>query len=232
MPTARIRPPAFRVSVTIRAVDSGTLNNSVCGAPPASCEDTPVCRAIGATATPAVTSRVTSSAVKGLPAEGISVLIADRGRKCPPQGICSIGSAVLRARAGHLGHPHVRQSAALRTNRVAQTRLHLGRPQRRTYAGRGARARPAWLRVADVTFGGGSSSGGGRLHRWTVPGTCPGLHPFSRRERPHAERRTGRGSSIRAARRLPRRAAPQFLLGSRYGRSSARCRWGGRRWPG
>ena len=53
---------------------SGTENRSGCGASPASCEETPVCSVIGASATPRETSRVTSPWVNGRPAEGISAL--------------------------------------------------------------------------------------------------------------------------------------------------------------
>ena len=50
------------------------MNHSACGASPASCDDTPVCRVMGAKPTPRVTSRVTSSGVNGRPALGISAL--------------------------------------------------------------------------------------------------------------------------------------------------------------
>ena len=74
VPTAITRPPLSRVSLTSRAVAAGTSNRSACGGSPASWEETPVCRVIGANAMPRLISSVTSSAVKGRPALGISAL--------------------------------------------------------------------------------------------------------------------------------------------------------------
>ena len=74
VPTATTRPPPARTALTSRAVASDTSNRSGCGASPASCDDSPVCRVIGATATPRETSSVTRDRVNGRPAEGISAL--------------------------------------------------------------------------------------------------------------------------------------------------------------
>jgi len=74
VPTAITRPPEQRTSLTSRAVVAGTANRSGCGPSPASCEDTPVCKVIGAISTPAETSLVTSSVLNGRPALGISAL--------------------------------------------------------------------------------------------------------------------------------------------------------------
>ena len=58
----RDHPPACLAGeLTSRAVASGTRNRSGCGGSPGSCEDTPVCSTTGATATPRVTSSVTTS---------------------------------------------------------------------------------------------------------------------------------------------------------------------------
>ena len=74
VPTATIRPPPARTALTSRAVASGTVNRSGCGNSPASWEDTPVCKVMGATVTPWATSLVTSDGVNGRPAEAISAL--------------------------------------------------------------------------------------------------------------------------------------------------------------
>ena len=74
VPTAITRPPASRVALTSRAVAAGTSNRSGCGGSPASCEDTPVCRVIGAKAIPRLIRSVTSSVLNGRPALGISAL--------------------------------------------------------------------------------------------------------------------------------------------------------------
>ena len=54
--------------------DGRDAKRSACGASPASCEDRPVCRVIGLTATPLLISRVTRSVVNGRAADGISAL--------------------------------------------------------------------------------------------------------------------------------------------------------------
>ena len=74
VPTAITRPPRARAPFTRSAVVRLTAYHSACGASPASCDDTPVCRVIGAKTTPPVTNRATSSALNGRPALGISAL--------------------------------------------------------------------------------------------------------------------------------------------------------------
>ena len=74
VPTAITRRPAARVRLTRSAVGCGTSNHSGSGASPASSEATPVCRVMGAIATPAAISLVTSSAVNGRAALAISAL--------------------------------------------------------------------------------------------------------------------------------------------------------------
>ncbi len=65
-------PPAARAAFTSPAVVADTSYRSGYGGSCASCEATPVCRTSGANCTPRLTSRATSSAVKGRPALGIS----------------------------------------------------------------------------------------------------------------------------------------------------------------
>ena len=74
VPTAITRPPLARAPLINRALVGGTSNHSGPGASPASCDETPVCSVTGASWTPAVTSRVTSSWVNGRPADAISAL--------------------------------------------------------------------------------------------------------------------------------------------------------------
>ena len=78
VPTAITRRPAARVRLTRSAVGCGTSNHSGSGASPASSDATPVCRVTGAIATPPATSLVTSSAVNGRAALGISALPGER----------------------------------------------------------------------------------------------------------------------------------------------------------
>ena len=78
VPTAITRRPAARVSVTSSAVAAGTVNRSGSGGSPASSDDTPVCRVIGAITIPAVTRPVTSPVLNGRPALGISALPGSR----------------------------------------------------------------------------------------------------------------------------------------------------------
>ena len=58
VPTATTRPPRALVAFTASAVTAGTRKRSACGASPASCEDSPVCRVMGVTPTPLLISRV------------------------------------------------------------------------------------------------------------------------------------------------------------------------------
>ncbi len=74
VPTATTRPPRALVAFTASAVTAGTRKRSACGASPASCEDSPVCRVMGVTPTPLLISRVTRSVVNGRAADGISAL--------------------------------------------------------------------------------------------------------------------------------------------------------------
>ena len=74
VPTATTLSPAWRVAFTSRAVAGETSNHSACGGSPASCEDSPAWRVIGATPIPVATRWVTSSEVNGLAALGISEL--------------------------------------------------------------------------------------------------------------------------------------------------------------
>ena len=74
VPTATTRPPLARAWLITLAVVGVTSNHSGPGASPASCDDTPVCSVTGASWTPAVTSRVTSSWVNGRAADAISAL--------------------------------------------------------------------------------------------------------------------------------------------------------------
>jgi len=62
------------VRLTRSAVAVGTWYRSGAGVSPISGEETPVCRVSGAIRTPAVIREVTTSAVNGLPALGISAL--------------------------------------------------------------------------------------------------------------------------------------------------------------
>ena len=78
VPTATTRPPRDRAALTSAAVSAVTSNRSGCGASPASWDETPVWRRIGATRTPDRTSRVTSRLVNGRPALGISALPGSR----------------------------------------------------------------------------------------------------------------------------------------------------------
>jgi hypothetical protein len=74
VPTAITLPPVARVHVTSRAVAAGTRKRSGSGGSPRSWDETPVWSRTGATRIPRVTRLVTSSAVKGRPALGISAL--------------------------------------------------------------------------------------------------------------------------------------------------------------
>src|SRR2546430_7149247 len=65
--TTEIYTLSLHDALPILAVCSGTRKRSGCGGSPLSSDDTPVCRVIGATATPAETRPVTSSAVNGRP---------------------------------------------------------------------------------------------------------------------------------------------------------------------
>jgi hypothetical protein len=78
VPTAMIRWPRPWAALTSWAAVSLTSNHSAWGASWASCEDTPVCRVIGAKSTPRATNWVTSSALNGRAALGISALPGHR----------------------------------------------------------------------------------------------------------------------------------------------------------
>ncbi len=80
VPTATTRRFRARAALTSAAVVSGTSNHSACGPSCASCDDTPVCRVIGAKTTPRDTSAATSSALNGRAALGISALPGQRAK--------------------------------------------------------------------------------------------------------------------------------------------------------
>ena len=80
VPTAITRPPRALLPLTRWAVVSPTSNHSGCGASPASWEDNPVCKVIGAMITPCATKRATSSALNGRAALGISALPGCRAK--------------------------------------------------------------------------------------------------------------------------------------------------------
>ena len=74
VPTATTRPPAVLVSRTQPCGRRRDLEPLGCGASPASWDETPVCRVIGAIWIPRATSVATRSEVNGRAADGISAL--------------------------------------------------------------------------------------------------------------------------------------------------------------
>ena len=78
VPTATTRRPAARVTFTRSAVAGGTENHSGSGASPVSSDATPACSVTVASNIPAEISLVTSSAVNGRAALGISALPGER----------------------------------------------------------------------------------------------------------------------------------------------------------
>ena len=68
------RPPDCLVKLTRRAVAGGTSYCSAYGSSPASSDETPQCKVIGANVTPRATRSVTTAGLNGRAALGISAL--------------------------------------------------------------------------------------------------------------------------------------------------------------
>ncbi len=92
VPIAITRPPDCLVRLTRRAVAGGTSYCSGYGSSPASSDETPQCRVIGAKVTPRATRSVTTAGLNGRAALGISALpgrrpktvwYASSGHRCP-----------------------------------------------------------------------------------------------------------------------------------------------------